>query len=207
MAFKYAGRFLGDKINFSLMKLTFKRDSPLLTGLPFLNQTEILIRIVEEDILHIEIYSGKFDDDIISLILSIQNNEAKINLPLEEQPDLLDIRLYYQKNGGEFWIALSDGKVIGTIGLMLKEQNCAVMKKFFVKKEFRSQKIGLALYNELLKFAKHAGVQHIILDTPSVAYASHKFYENAGFHKINAQELPISYVYPDRESILYVLDI
>lgn len=113
----------------------------------------------------------------------------------------------YQQNGGEFWIAISDGKVIGTIGLMLKEQNCAVMKKFFVKKEFRSQKIGLALYSKLLNYAKNAGVRHIILDTPSVARVSHKFYEKAGFHKIGVKELPVSYSYPDRESILYMLDL
>ena len=97
--------------------------------------------------------------------------------------------------------------MIGTIGLMLKEQGCAVMKKFFVKKEYRSQGIGLALYRELLKFAAEAGVKHIILDTPGVAHTSHRFYERAGFHKINTAELPIPYIYPDRESLLNILDI
>ena len=58
--------------------------------------------------MNIETYSGKYDEEIIALILDIQNNESKINLSLEEQPDLLDIRECYQKKGGEFWIALSD---------------------------------------------------------------------------------------------------
>ncbi len=157
--------------------------------------------------MHIETYKEKYTDEIISLILDIQNNEAKINLSLEEQPDLLDISNSYQKNGGEFWVALSDGDVIGTIGLMLKEKDCAVMKKFFVKKEYRSKKIGFALYSELLKFAQNSGIRHIILDTPSVAIASHRFYENAGFRKIAKTELPISYTYPDRDSILYMLNL
>ena len=165
------------------------------------------LEIGEVIVLQIETYSGKYDGEIISLILDIQNKEAKIDLSIEEQPDLLDINHYYQQDGGEFWIALSEKKVIGTIGLMLKEQKCAVMKKFFVKKEFRSQKTGLALYNELLDFAEKVVVQHIILDTPSVAHASHKFYEKAGFHKINTSELPIAYSYPDRDSILYMLDL
>lgn len=157
--------------------------------------------------MQIETYNGKYNDEIISLILHIQNEEAKIALSLQEQPDLLDINHYYQQNGGEFWLALSEEQVIGTIGLMLKEQNCAIMKKFFVKKEFRSQKVGLALYRELLKFAKKKGIQHIILDTPSVAHASHKFYETSGFHKISTSDLPIPYFYPDRNSILYMLDL
>ncbi len=158
-------------------------------------------------ILKIETYSGKYDDKIISLILSIQNDEAKIGLSLQEQPDLLDIYHSYQQNGGEFWIALSGGRVIGTIGLMLKENYCAVMKKFFVEKAFRSQKVGLSLYNELLKFAVSKGVHHILLDTPAVAHASHRFYEKAGFRKIGATELPVPYSYPDRDSILYLLDL
>ncbi len=157
--------------------------------------------------MKIETYSGKFDDEIIALILSIQNDEAKIGLSLQEQPDLLDIHHSYQEPGGEFWIALSDGRVIGTIGLMLKEKHCAVLKKFFVKKEFRSQKIGLALYNELLKYAISKDVHNIILDTPAVAHASHRFYEKAGFYRISTAELPVPYFYPDRESILYLLNL
>ena len=155
----------------------------------------------------IETYSGKYDEDIISLILSIQNYETKIDLSLEEQPDLLNIAQSYQKDGGEFWVARSDGKVIGTIGLMLKEKNCAVMKKFFVKKEFRSKKVGLALYKKLLEFAKEKKVKYIILDTPGAAKTSHRFYEKAGFYKIDKTQLPVPYSFPDRESILYMLDL
>lgn len=157
--------------------------------------------------MKIEAYSGKFDDEIISLILSIQNDEAKIGLSLQEQPDLLDIHGSYQQPGGEFWIALSDGRVIGTIGLMLKESHCAVLKKFFVEKSFRSQKIGLSLYNELLKYAISKDVYHIILDTPAVACASHRFYEKAGFYRISPTELPVPYSYPDRDSIIYLLNL
>ena len=157
--------------------------------------------------MKIETYSGKYDEQIVSLILNIQNNEAKINLSLQEQPDLLDIYRSYQKDGGEFWIALSDDTVIGTIGLMMREKHCAVLKKFFVKKEFRSQKVGSALYRELLKFAENAGVRQILLDTPSVAHASHRFYERVGFCKIEPSDLPAPYLYPDRNSILYLLKL
>ncbi len=157
--------------------------------------------------MQIETYHGEHDDEIISLILDIQNNEAKINLSLAEQPDLLDISRCYQQDGGEFWLALSDGHVVGTLGLMRKEQDCAVMKKFFVRQDFRSRRVGLALYRELLRHAERTDVRHIILDTPSVAHASHRFYETAGFRKITKNELPIPYSYPDRDSILYLLDL
>lgn len=149
----------------------------------------------------------KYDDEIRTLILDIQNNEAKIGLSLQEQPDLLDIRRSYQQDGGQFWIALDDEQVIGTIGLMIKERHCAALKKFFVKKEFRSRKVGLALYENLLEYAGKQDVRHIILDTPSVARVSHRFYEKAGFRKIVPDELPVAYSYPDRDSFLYMLDL
>ena len=97
--------------------------------------------------------------------------------------------------------------MIGTIGLMRKEKNCAVLKKFFVKKAFRSQKVGLALYQKLLDYAERAGVRQIFLDTPAVAHASHRFYERAGFRRIRAEELPVPYTYPDRDSLLYLRDL
>ena len=157
--------------------------------------------------MKIETYSGKYDDEIINLILSIQNEEAKIGLSLQEQPDLLDIHYWYQQSGGEFLVALSDGRVIGTIGIMLKEKHCAVLKKLFVEKAFRLQKVGFSLYNELLKYAISKSIHHIILDTPAVAHASHKFYEKAGFYRISTAELPVAYSYPDRDSILYLLNL
>ena len=157
--------------------------------------------------MKIEAYKNKYKEEVIFLILDIQNNEAKISLSLEEQSDLNDIEHCYQAKGGEFWVALDEGKVIGTLGIMMRENHYAVMKKFFVKVEYRSKKVGLELYRQLIYFAKDAGVKHIILDTPSVAKASHKFYEKAGFYKTDVENLPVPYVYPDRDSILYMLDL
>lgn len=157
--------------------------------------------------IEIETYSGTYEKEIISLILNIQNNEAKINLSLAEQPDLENIYENYQAKGGNFWIAIHSGCVIGTIGLMMKNNKCAILKKFFVMKEFRSQKVGLTLYQRLLEYALEKGVEHIILDTPSVAKASHKFYEQNGFRCVVSDDLPIKYNYPDRDSILYMLDL
>lgn len=139
--------------------------------------------------MQIETYSGKYDE-IISLILDIQNNESKINLSLEEQPDLLTIHDSYQKNGGEFWIALDQGRVIGTLGLMKKDNHCAIMKKFFVKKEYRSQKVGLAYIRSYSNLQKR--------QMCSISYWIHR---PLHMHHIDFMKRP------DRDSILYMLDL
>ncbi len=84
-------------------------------------------------------YQEKYKQQITDLILHIQNNEAKINLSLEEQPDLLDIHNAYEKNGGKFWIAVDNNTVIGTLALMNKGNGNGILKKGFVKKEYPKQ--------------------------------------------------------------------
>ena len=152
-------------------------------------------------------YEEKYKKQIIDLILHIQNEEARIALTIEEQPDLLDIYSNYEKNGGEFWTAVENDEVIGTIALMDRGNGNSVLKKFFVRKDWRSKKIGYELYKTLLTYVKEKNIKYIVLDTPSVAKVSHKFYERAGFKKITKEELPFEYNYPDRDSYLYLLEI
>lgn len=152
-------------------------------------------------------YEDKYKQQIIDLILHIQNDEAGIDLSVKEQPDLLDIPYFYQRNGGEFWIAVENDTIIGTIALMNYGNGNAVLKKFFVKKSHRNKKVGYALYMQLKTFAENNGINVIILDTPSVAKKSHEFYERSGFKRIEKSMLPFSYNYPDRNSYLYMLKL
>lgn len=150
-------------------------------------------------------YEDGYKEQVIKLILEIQNREAGINLPLEEQPDLQDIKASYIADGGYFWTALNEkGEVIGTIGLMRKEAGVGILKKFFVRRDYRSQKVGLQLYLSLLDFCAEHDYKMLLLDTPAVAAASHKFYERNGFVRITKEELPIHYEFPDRNSYLYL---
>ncbi len=81
-------------------------------------------------------YREEFKQQVIDLILHIQNEEAKINLALQQQPDLLDIKDSYISRGGEFLVAIENGAVIGTIAFMNYGDHNAVLKKFFVQAEY-----------------------------------------------------------------------
>ena len=135
-------------------------------------------------LIHIIPYEAHFQRQAISLILYIQNRENHLHLTLTDQPDLLDIEGYYLKAHGGFWIAEENGKVIGTIGCKRMNDSGCVLKKFFVHREFQ-----------------------IVLDTPSIATRSHRFYRQAGFHEITKDQLPFPYSYPDRQSLLFLKEI
>ncbi|MCE5221807.1 MAG: GNAT family N-acetyltransferase [Clostridium sp.] len=158
----------------------------------------------------VQIYDDRYKQEVLELILHVQNVEYGVDLSIEDQPDILDIIKNYINDDGCFWIALNEhGKVIGSIGLQRKSEKVAVLKKFFVYNEYRGKEhgVGALLYNYLLSFAKERGISIIILDTPSVATRSHSFYKKVGFKEITKDDLPISYDYPDRNSILFLLDI
>ena len=150
-------------------------------------------------------YTDKYKQQVIELILHIQNDEAGIALGIDEQPDLLDVDRFYLSSGGMFWLAVDGEQLIGTIALMDKGSGGCVLKKFFVAKKYRSKGVGFALYKTFLAYAKEHGFEHVVLDTPSVAKASHRFYEKAGFVRIDKTQLPFEYTYPDRASLLYLL--
>lgn len=157
--------------------------------------------------MEIKPFQPAYLNEVISLILDIQNNEAKISLSLAEQPDLLNIESAYFSSGGKFWIAIDDNHVVGTIAVMKIDPNWCVLKKFFIHKDFRCKKIGLALYETFLEFVKDSRFSHIILDTPSVAHRSHSFYKKAGFRIVDKNDIPMEYHYPDRDSLLFRLDL
>ena len=99
-----------------------------------------------------------------------------------------------------------ENRVIGTLGLQVREKACGVMKKFFVAKAFRGQEYGVSggLFARLMDCAHENGLESLVLDTPGVATRSHAFYRKMGFVEIPRDELPIDYVFPDRNSLLFL---
>lgn len=158
----------------------------------------------------ITIYDNRYKEEVINLILHVQNVEYGVGISAEEQPDILDIQSNYINDGGNFWVALNDnGEVVGSIGLQKKTNEVAVLKKFFVYKDYRGKEFGIGkgLYQALLDFANKQGFLKVILDTPSKATRSHSFYKKVGFKKIDKEDLPIQYDYPDRNSLIFQLDL
>ena len=95
-------------------------------------------------------YQEKYKQQIIDLILHIQNDEAGIDLQINEQPDLLNVPLYYEKDGGDFWLAIDQDQVVGTFAFMNYGNGNAVLKKFFVRADWRSKKVGFILYQTVI---------------------------------------------------------
>ena len=87
--------------------------------------------------VEIKIYSEIYRDQVARLILSIQQTEFQIPITLQDQPDLSDISNFYQKNNGNFWVAVLENIVIGTIALLDIGNNSGALRKMFVDANYR----------------------------------------------------------------------
>ena len=144
---------------------------------------------------------------LVDLINYCQNIEAKLNIKMTEQDDIFQISSYYQSKGGNFWIALEENQVVGSIALLPIGNQTAVLKKFFTYPQFRGQpnRLGAKLYQELLNFAQAINFKRLVLDTPEDETRSHYFYEKHGFKQVTPEQFNANYPYPDRNSRLYEL--
>jgi N-acetylglutamate synthase-like GNAT family acetyltransferase len=130
--------------------------------------------------------------DVGSLIVSIQRDEFEIPITLEDQPDLQDIPVFYQQGAGNFWVALSDGEVVGTVALLDLGNRQAALRKMFVHASYRGPKNGVSacLLDTLFKWSRARHVNEVYLGTTEKFLAAHHFYERNGFQQIAASELP-----------------
>lgn len=79
-------------------------------------------------------YQGGRNADVATLIFAIQRDDVGLEVPIEEQPELLGIRHAY--HDGEFWLAMAGDEIVGTIGVM-RYGLIGVLKKLFVRQDHR----------------------------------------------------------------------
>lgn len=159
--------------------------------------------------LEIKKFEREDQDEIIKLVLHCQNDGIRPFVSILNQPELLCIQEKYLDPGGCFWTARDGKRIAGSIGLMNCGNGIGVLKKFFVYEEYRGNPhhLGQKLYKELLKFARDHHFKVIVLDTPKNTDRAHKFYDKAGFIKVNESDLPIKYDYPYKDSDFYLLKL
>ncbi|AJY75374.1 GNAT family N-acetyltransferase [Paenibacillus beijingensis] len=155
-------------------------------------------------------YFDAYQAQVVDLILHIQQQEYDIPITKEDQPDLFNIERFYQTGSGNFWVAIHDDKVVGTISLLDIGHHKVALRKMFVAKEYRGPELKTAyrLLQHAIAWAKEKSVKEIYLGTTAQFLAAHRFYEKNGFASIERSELPDRFpvVHVDTVFYKYVVD-
>jgi len=131
-------------------------------------------------------FSPEYQDQVKSLIFKVIKELRPFEKPDADPKlkDLDDINNVY-KNRGRFWILLDAEKdrVIGTIAVLEKSKKTAKLKRLYLEKRYRSQKIGSYFLQHALDFCKKKKYQELELRTTHRAPIAIKLFEKFGFKK------------------------
>ena len=152
----------------------------------------------------IEFESG-WEKDVCSLISGIQRNEFGLNISIDAQPDLLNIPDFYKKGSGNFWLAVHEKQLAGTIALLDIGNKQGAIRKMFVHQLYRGKEKGTAglLLAALEQSSLKAGVNELFLGTTAKFHAAHRFYEKNGFENIQIENLPPTFPVMNVDTIFY----
>ncbi|WP_229720790.1 GNAT family N-acetyltransferase [Dyella nitratireducens] len=143
------------------------------------------------------------------LIVSIQREEFGFDIDLERQPDLSAIPVYYQHGTGNFWVAMDEQKIVGTVALKDIGYHDVALRKMFVAAEYRGTAWGVAvkLLQGALDWATQHAVHSVFLGTTDKFQAAHRFYEKHGFALIDKVQLPAGFPFMPVDTRFYRLDL
>ncbi len=117
-------------------------------------------------------YEKELNEDIC-----FQSFEAELEDPLKK----------YGLPDGDLILAYWNDEIAGCIALTrMKEPGACEMKRLYVKPEFRKNKIGRILIEELLNSAKERNYEKMRLDTFEKLKAAVHLYQQYGFKNISA---------------------
>ncbi|XP_078392613.1 putative N-acetyltransferase camello [Cetorhinus maximus] len=107
--------------------------------------------------------------------------------------DLLDIRSsYMERPGCCFWVAESDGVVVGTVAAAPSNTSPmdVELKRMNVCQEYRGQGIAKALCLTVLGFAQRSGFAGIVLGTSVIQTEARSLYHKMGYRLVGTVLMP-----------------
>ena len=98
--------------------------------------------------------------------------------------DLKDIEKNYIATGGSLLFAYDtdNKKIVGTVAIKF-ENDIALLKRFYVDKNYRKKKIGYLLYKNIEEQIINKRINRIYLTTGINLKDAHRFYEKNGWMK------------------------
>ncbi|XP_053701528.1 probable N-acetyltransferase CML1 [Synchiropus splendidus] len=100
--------------------------------------------------------------------------------------DLSNItEVYLQQKDSCFWVAESEGRVVGTVACLPSENapECLELKRMSVRRSHRGRGIAKAMCGTVAEFTRDRGYAAVVLYTSVVQTDAQKLYEHSGYER------------------------
>lgn len=157
----------------------------------------------------IKTFQNKYQIQVLNLIANIQEGEFNVPIDLKQYQELKNIPAVFQKGKGNYWIALDEERVIGTMALLDIGENMFALRDVFVHPDYRGQEKGVSkkLLDTIFTWTKGQRIEKIYLSTTLAFLAAHRFYEKNGFVEIRQEELPKNFPIMEVDKKFYKHDL
>ena len=146
-------------------------------------------------------YKNVYQNDIDTMMNEITSEfDAQIVAkPTHETPIVPD----------NYWVAMHNEKVIGTVGTMVIKNGSGILKKMMLKKSFRGKELGIAklLLETVINWCKQNDISKIYLGTMHQFKAAQLFYEKYGFKRIPQSALPKEFLKNPLDTVFFKQDL
>ena len=142
--------------------------------------------------VRLEEFSDEHSAPVTELVHGILRDEFGFSAASADQPDLLDIPQHYGAKDSNFWIALDGPALIGTTGFVDLGSKQGLLRKMFVRSDYRGAGVALQQLDNALAWARDRGFSEMYLGTNSKFHAAQRFYEKHGFTPLASESLPAS---------------
>ena len=131
--------------------------------------------------------------------IALEFGEHIFSKPTKQTPILPDT----------YWVAIHNKKVIGTVGVLVVNNNVGILKKMMLKREFRGKEFGVSklLLDTAIKWSQEANISMLYLGTMQQFKAAQIFYERNGFEKTQENKLPSSFLKNPLDTVFYKLNL
>lgn len=120
----------------------------------------------------------KLVKDLITSVMNEEFHDSKSAYPTD---DLDQIQKVYNSLGEAFFVAVDGKKIIGTVAVKKEDDRVALMRRLFVSRDYRNQKIGVKLIDHVFHFCDEVGYEEIIFKTTSRMEGANKLCQKKGF--------------------------
>jgi GNAT superfamily N-acetyltransferase len=139
--------------------------------------------------------SQQDNNAVKNLISSIMRDEFVESASSYATDDLDNACEHYGGKHEVFYLAEKDGQIVGTVGIKNDGAHCALLRRLFLKKEFRGKGYGSKLVQQALDFCKNSGYKKVIFRGTSAMAAACKTCLKNGFSEKEVLVLPLAKIF------------